>query len=146
MPLFCRKDVTLHSGGKSDWIVDCAAGLTQGDYEGLATMAMLRLRRLGVRFTHTVGVPRGGVEFAMHMSRHCSPMEMDDYGHAQSHLLIVDDVFTTGSSMQEMRRIQGAGYDSVHGLVIFCRAALLLPEWCTAIWTTECPATGGESA
>ncbi len=134
MTLFCKKQVTLHSGGQSDWIVDCASGLGPCDLEGLATMAKIKLRQRGINFTHVMGIPRGGIPFAQAMSQYACAQE-----EGIANLLIVDDVFTTGTSMLEARRVHAPGYTSVQGLVIFNRAGGDLPNWITPLWTTDVP-------
>lgn len=112
MTLFNKGTFTLHSGLISNWKIDCDA-LVKEDYEALAVMALEILPHFG----EVEGVPRGGLEFAKVMSKYIT----------QGPRLIVDDVLTTGDSMEKLMK---SGTDI--GLVIFARG--LCPPWIRAIW------------
>jgi len=107
--LFQRGDFTLHSGEKSGIKIDCDA-LTDADLDTIAWMLRDRLPLFG----RVEGVPTGGLKLAALMERYARP--------AQSGLLIVDDVLTSGGSMEEQR----AGRDAF-GAVIFARRKP--PSW-----------------
>ena len=108
MNLFKAGEFTLHSGSKSFWKIDCDA-LTDEDYLGLVRMALERLPSFG----SVEGVPRGGLKLAAALRSHVTP---------GGPLLIVDDVVTTGNSLERHRNGRVA-----IGLVIFARGRV--PHW-----------------
>lgn len=112
--LFVWGEFQAHSGETLEWKIDCDA-LTYADME---TLAVLITRRVGA-FSRVEGVPRGGLLLADILSHYTMP---------DGPLLIVDDVCTTGKSMEAHR----AGRDAV-GYVIFSRGGL--PGWAQAIFT-----------
>lgn len=112
-PLFVRGDFRLHSGIESNWKIDCDA-LTQEDWE---TIALLMVTALPIKpFNEVVGVPRGGQLLAE---------ALEPYRSGQGPLLIVDDVLTTGESMEAVRETF-LGYKS-QGAVVFARGRC--PSW-----------------
>jgi len=114
MTLFKRGDFQLHSGDLSSWKIDCDA-LTDEDIETLAWMIADRFM-----FGSVEGVPSGGLRLAEALARWARTGK----------LLIVDDVLTTGASMEEQR----AGREAI-GVVIFARRAC--PDWVTPVFSTE---------
>lgn len=114
--LFQTGAVTLHSGAVSDFKIDCDA-LMDADLETLARQAARTLPTFGA----VEGVPTGGLRLAAAMRQHADPVD-------SQLLLIVDDVLTTGLSMEAQR----AGRDAV-GLVLFARGAC--PSWVRACFT-----------
>lgn len=125
--LFVDGEFTAHSGDTLPFKIDCDA-LTDTD---LATLAADVSRRFP-RFRSVKGVPRGGVRFAGALRRYATGSQLDP-------ALIVDDVLTTGASMEQAR--EGVGRD-VFGIVIFARGPC--PDWITPLLTTAA-ATGGPS-
>lgn len=118
--LFQSGDFTLHSGQRSNFKIDCDA-LTDADWETLAVMAVERLEY----FTAVEGVPRGGLKLAAALEKHkttCADFEPQ--------LLIVDDVLTTGASMEKQR----ADRDTT-GIVVFARGPLL--PWVKALFVLQ---------
>lgn len=113
--LFQRGDFTLHSGEKSGIKIDCDA-LSDADLETIAWLLAGRLPLFG----KVEGVPTGGLRLAEAMGRYARP--------AQSGLLIVDDVLTSGGSMEEHRAGRNA-----FGAVIFARRTP--PTWVTSLFT-----------
>jgi hypothetical protein len=74
-------------------------------------------------FKEVIGVPSGGLAFAEALKPYCTP--------DAHYTLIVDDVLTTGGSMQEAaRNVEGP----VGGIVVFSRTPLV-PNWIFPIWT-----------
>ena len=112
--LFQYGHFALHSGVASTWKIDCDA-LTDHDIDALAHM----IRLLVPTFSTVEGVPRGGTRLATCLSK--------DGGKALGPLLIVDDVLTTGASMEQQR----AGRPAL-GVVIFARG--LAPLWVTPLF------------
>lgn len=88
MSIFIQKVFKMHSGGEGHFKIECD-GLTDEDW---ATLAFIVSRHF--TFSKVVGVPRGGLKFAEALA----PYVSDD-----GPTLIVDDVLTTGRSMEEAR-------------------------------------------
>ncbi len=104
---------TLHAGDTSDFKIDCDAL----DDDDLDCVAFLLSRRLAA-FGSVEGVPTGGLRLAEKMKQYAT----------SGGLLIVDDVLTTGVSMEEQRAGRGAS-----GAVIYARGAV--PAWVTPLFT-----------
>lgn len=130
MNLFETGDYILHSGQKTNFKIECDA-LTDEDIETLA-------RLIGQRyaFGKVFGVPRGGVRLADALQPYCRP----EHNH---YWLIVDDVITTGTSMEKYRQeiaqrpadLEDVGEWVVPefiGVVIFARGTC--PYWITPIF------------
>lgn len=116
--LFRRGDVTLASGLKSDFKIDCDA-LSDSDLACIAFMLSLRLQP----FSMVEGVPEGGLRLAGYMRSYVS-----DSGP----LLIVDDVFTTGMSINRCIAANRWGEEPYIGAVIFARNPT--PKWITPLF------------
>lgn len=110
--LFQRGAFRLHSGAVSAWKIECDS-LGSEDWQGLATMAIEVLPPFG----SVEGVPRGGIPLAAALRDFVT----------SGPPLIVDDVLTTGSSMEKQR----SGRDAI-GLVAFARGAC--PAWVTPLF------------
>lgn len=108
-PLFRTGVFALHSGEMSPWKIDCDA-LADDDF---ATLARMLADVLPCSFGTVEGVPRGGLRWARALEKFARP---------GGGLLIVDDVLTTGGSMEGLR----AGRDAM-GAVIFARGPV--PSW-----------------
>lgn len=114
--LFQLGGFTLHSGAKSNWKIDCDA-LTDKDWEALAYMIYEKLGE--PRFRKVIGIPTGGLKLANALERYRFPSPKPKYP-----ILIVDDVLTTGNSMEEMKaKTKG----EVIGAVVFARDEC--PDW-----------------
>jgi orotate phosphoribosyltransferase len=113
MNLFQLGDFTLHTGQKSLWKIDCDA-LTKEDWATLARM----IYGIVPSFSFIEGVPSGGLALAEALQL---------YRSSVGELLIVDDVLTTGTSMEELR----AGRDAI-GVVVFARRPC--PPWIKALF------------
>jgi orotate phosphoribosyltransferase len=108
MDLFVGGNFTLHSGAKSKFKIDCDA-LTDAEILTLAALIVERVRP----FKEVYGVPRGGLRIAEALRRYADP--------AWDWVLVVDDVLTTGKSMEEVAsKMMDAG-EKVQGAVIFSR-------------------------
>lgn len=108
--LFQTGSVTLHSGTLSNYKIDCDA-LTDEDIETIALM----IRDIVLPFGEVVGVPRGGLRLAEELERYITAGPR----------LVVDDVLTTGNSMNELYK------EGDIGAVIFARGAV--PSWITPL-------------
>lgn len=119
--LFQRGSFTLHSKVKSDWKIECDA-LERSDYKTLAELVHQQYR-----FSTVVGVPTGGLQFADALLPYAEELE-------QPRVLIVDDVLTTGQSMEKVRQIVELwGPAEIIGVVVFARGPV--PDWVKALFT-----------
>jgi orotate phosphoribosyltransferase len=114
--LFQLGDFTLHSGEVSDFKIDCDY-LDDADIETLASILARRLPP----FHRVEGVPRGGLRLAEALQTHTTPAPVYEPSDRPD-LLIVDDVLTSGKSMDAQR----AGRDAL-GAVLFARGPC--PAW-----------------
>lgn len=116
MNLFQKGGFTLNSGQTSELKIECDA-LTTDDWKTLAHIVSGRMS-----FRTAIGVPRGGLPFATELIPYC----VDD---PKLPTILVDDVLTTGHSMEKLRKeISGP----VIGVVVFARGPY--PRWITPIF------------
>jgi len=115
MALFQNTEFTGHAGGTLPFKIECDE-LSDADIE---TLAKIIARKFSLK--EVQGIPRGGDRLAKALEKYCSPV-----GET---VLLVDDVLTSGMSMEEARRELG---DSVQGVVIFARGTL--PDWVEAVF------------
>lgn len=117
--LFLYGNFRLHSGKSSQFKIECEA-LTLQEWFCLGYQLSLRLPPFG----RVEGVPRGGMNLAAMMVEY-QTLEAEDP------LLIVDDVYTTGGSMEAHRR----GRPAI-GAVVFARTLVTQP-WIAALFQME---------
>ena len=121
--LFQLGDFVLNSGAKSSWKLDCDA-LTDEDIRTLAQL----IREIVPPFSSLEGIPQGGLRLAEALRPFIS---MGKNVH-----LIVDDILTTGGSLERAKDIrlkQGpAGRPACIGVVIFARGPC--PYWVRALF------------
>jgi hypothetical protein len=110
MALLKNQPFSSHSGLHLPFKIDCDA-LSRED---IKTITGIIARKF--TFREVYGVPRGGIRLAKALRSFCLP--------TGQHTLIVDDVFTTGASMEEARK--KIGINSI-GVVIFARRPC--PAW-----------------
>lgn len=120
-------DFVLNSGAESKWKLECDRFIEE-NAEGLAYL----IRLLVGPFGSVEGVPRGGLRLAYELARWRSP--------AGPHL-IVDDVLTTGGSMERARNSYAENHPGevapivkhtqVIGAVVFARGRC--PAWITPL-------------
>ncbi len=104
----------MHSGNFSDFKIECDA-LAQEDYDTIAKIIIKKFE-----FSEVHGVPRGGIPFALSLGKHLKS--------ESKNVLIVDDVFTTGTSMNEARNaIENNEEKQIIGIVLFARNPT--PSW-----------------
>lgn len=113
--LFQLGDFTLHSGKRSNFKIECDA-LTDEDWDTIADWIIDRYR-----FSEVYGVPKGGTKLAERLQAHTKD---------NSCLLIVDDVFSTGTSMDAAKAKFGR-LDTL-GVVVFARGKC--PSWIQPIF------------
>ena len=112
--LFQLGDFALHTGTvTSRWKIECDA-LTTADWETLAELIAGR-----VEFRRVVGIPEGGMKLERALRTH------EQVSRPDLPILIVDDVLTTGASMEDRR--QAVGRRDAVGAVVFARGPC--PDW-----------------
>jgi hypothetical protein len=116
--LFKAGKFKSHSGLELDWKIDCDA-LTDEDIECLASIIASRFK-----FRYVYGIPEGGIRLEKALWQYAS---VDS-----SSLLVVDDVLTTGKSMNALKARYNSGLRKMIGVVIFARGPC--PEWVTPIF------------
>lgn len=121
MNLFNSGEFTLNSGRKAFYKIDCDA-LTDKDIDCLARLVKDNLPL----FAWVEGVPTGGLRLAEALK----PLAEPNLPHVTVGL-IVDDVLTTGNSMEKQRDGRAA-----MGVVIFNRMHNdhITPGWIKSIW------------
>ncbi len=116
MNLFQLKETKLHSGAMSEYKIEADA-LTDEDLECLAYLVSKKKK-----FSKVYGVPRGGLRFAEKLKKY----ESNDKNDLP---LIVDDVCSTGASLEEFANKLGVDCE---GVVIFNRG--VCPNWVEPIF------------
>lgn len=121
--LFVQGDFTLHSGATSPLKIDCDA-LSDTD---IATVAKM-IAGAAKPFRDVVGVPDGGLRLAEELRQYAVPSG----GH-----LLVDDVWTTGASLEDLRL--ASDWLECEAWVIFSRAPMRspLPWWVHAVFSLD---------
>jgi len=113
--LFVRKDFLMHSGGTAHYKIEADA-LTCEDIE---TLAWIISQKGKFRAVH--GISSGGDRLAK---------ALEKYKSIEGVRLIIDDVITTGKSMEETK--QRLGWRDAIGIVIFARNRP--PSWVHAMF------------
>jgi hypothetical protein len=123
-PLFNMGRFNLSAGGQSRFKIDCDA-LTELDIAALAAAI-----GQAAYFSEVIGIPTGGNRLAEALVRYRSPE------HTKN-VLIVDDVLTTGRSMERKRHeLLAKDLDrDVFGWVIFARSKPA--NWIKALFTCD---------
>lgn len=120
--LFVLGDFVMHSGGIGKYKIECDA-LSDASIDCLAYMIAERVGE----FSHVHGIPRGGLRLQKAMEKYTSP--------CPARLLIVDDVFTTGTSMEQARADMAKHFRHIWGAVIFARGSCA--NWITPLFRME---------
>lgn len=133
--LFQRGPFTLHSGATTNWKIECDA-LTDDD---LLTVASWICGGGERKFCGVYGIPRGGERIEKALACHDSVLAEWIKQFPNPHLctpempfLIVDDVYTTGGSMEHARAKFSGLYKHIVGFVLFARSPT--PDWITPIF------------
>lgn len=117
--LFKLKDFIMHSGGQGKYKIECDA-LTEEDWNTIAYIISEK-----IDFKHARGVPTGGLHLERALHRYRNPNS--------NTLLIVDDVLTTGKSMEDFKYVLENTYKFyIRGVVLFARKEC--PGWITPIF------------
>lgn len=125
--LFQLGEFTLHSGEKANFKIECDALETQ-DWFTLAHMIAER----APPFHYVVGVPTGGLVLAHQLEM----FRLDPAKVEQGHVLVVDDVYTTGASIKEwMETTKEHPMVMVSGFVVFARKPIPKEENIQALFT-----------
>jgi len=118
MNLFQKQLVKLSSGTESDFKIECDA-LTDEDIECCAYLISKK-----VKFKKVYGVPRGGYRLQKALEKYTT-------SNRELPILIVDDVLTTGKSMESFLNNSDWYYEELLvppiGFVIFAREKC--PNW-----------------
>lgn len=112
-----------HAGNELQYKIECDA-LTDEDWE---CVAYIIAKEKNIRFGSIIGVAQGGLKLAKACARYLDPML------SALDVLIVDDVLTTGSSMEKSKEQANSikGIRSIQGAVLFARGECA--EWITPI-------------
>jgi len=115
LPLFEKIDFILNSGTPSDFKIECDS-LLDHDIDTFAHLIQKKYQ-----FSKVIGVPTGGTRIQDALQNYAS----NDHTLP---LLIVDDVLTTGNSMNKLKaEMEEKGFDNIIGVVLFARGGC--PEW-----------------
>ena len=121
MELFQKIDFTSHSGLDLKWKIEMDA-LSHKEWECIAQMII----ELSSPFKEAIGIPRGGNILGKLLNKHGT-------GKREDPTCIVDDVLTTGLSMEEFKqKRQWRNPTDYIGWVVFARAKC--PDWVTALF------------
>lgn len=98
--------------------------LTGADWDVIADLIGSR-----IDFQEVHGIPRGGLPLAARLQRFCQPQTKK-----KRRILIVDDVCTTGRSLNEYYTQLKSPDNKVTGCVVFARSRRHLPDWVSPIF------------
>ena len=124
MNIFQQVDFKSHAGLDLSWKIECD-GVSKKEWKCLAEMIMDYEKR---PFQSAIGIPRGGVMLGSYLNEYSTQNPDDPY-------LIVDDVLTTGGSMEDFRTSYFRNRDTKtgsFGWVVFARG--FPPQWCRALF------------
>ncbi len=113
--LFRQIDFISHSGYNLKWKIECDS-LSDEDLETLATVIETKIENEYPRYLikDIIGIPSGGLRIAKYLKK---KIKISKFGTL---IIIVDDVLTTGKSMEEYKKLYGK-YDHCLGFVLFAR-------------------------
>ena len=121
MNLFKSGDFVSHSGLKLKWKIECDA-LSDPEWFTISQMIM----EITPPFKEAIGIPRGGVKLGNLLNQYGT-------GKREDPILLVDDVLTTGDSMEEFKiKRQWRNPSDYIGWVVFARSKC--PDWVTALF------------
>lgn len=120
--LFRWGNFVSHSGETLTFKIDCDA-LTDDDITCIAKIITIKIPK----FFKAIGIPAGGTRLAN---------ELNKYSDSASNvILIIDDVLTSGNSMEESRKETKKLFKNnpIVGFVIFNRSKKNLPSWINSV-------------
>ena len=121
MNLFQSVDFKSHAGLDLSWKIEMDA-LEDAEWVTISQMIL----ELSEPFREAIGVPRGGTRLGKLLNQHGT-------GKRDNPILIVDDVLTTGGSMEEFKRKRLFRNPTKYiGWVVFARG--FPPQWCRALF------------
>ena len=119
--LFQKVDFKSHAGLDLHWKIEMDA-LSHKEWECIAQMIM----ELTPTFKEAIGIPRGGTILGKLLNQHGT-------GIREHPICIVDDVLTTGGSMNEFKaKRQWRNPSKYIGWVVFSRSQT--PHWVNALF------------
>ena len=122
MNIFQEVDFKSHSGLDLSWKIECD-GVSKKEWKCLTEMIMDYEKK---PFQSAIGIPRGGVVLGSYLNQYSTENPDDP-------ILIVDDVLTTGGSMEEFKRERMFRNPTKYiGWVVFARG--FPPQWCRALF------------
>jgi len=128
--LFQKIDFTSHAGLDLTWKIEMDA-LTPDEWECIAHMIM----ELSPPFKEAIGIPRGGNILGKLLNQHGT-------GKREQPICIVDDVLTTGGSMNDFKaKRQWRNPSEYIGWVVFARNKP--PSWVKALFQMPIEAQKG---
>ena len=117
--LFQKVDFKSHAGLDLSWKIEMDA-LSENEWKCIAHMII----ELSQPFQAAIGIPRGGLKLSGYLHEYSTQNPADPY-------LIVDDVMTTGGSMEEYKK-EHFNDKYVIGWVVFARSKV--PIWCDGLF------------
>ena len=121
MNLFQSVDFKSHAGLDLSWKIEMDA-LEDEEWVTISQMIL----ELSEPFREAIGVPRGGTRLGKLLNQHGT-------GKRDNPILIVDDVLTTGGSMEDFKRKRVFRNPTKYiGWVVFARG--YPPSWCKALF------------
>jgi len=121
MNLFQSVDFKSHAGLDLSWKIEMDA-LEDEEWVTISQMIL----ELSEPFREAIGVPRGGTRLGKLLNQHGT-------GKKDNPILIVDDVLTTGGSMEDFKRKRVFRNPTKYiGWVVFARG--YPPSWCKALF------------
>ena len=108
MDLFQDVDVVGHAGGRLTWKIECDA-LSTEEWRVLGNLILHYEKR---PFRVAIGIPTGATELGNILNQYAT-------GESQHPVLVVDDVYTTGTSFREFKE---ANYKDEHIIQWVCFA------------------------
>ncbi len=119
--MFIRKDFVSHSGLNLYFKIECDSLID----EDTQTIAYIIAQKYNFKYIYIYGIPTGGIKLANELKQYCN----DQY----ETILIVDDVLTTGKSMEQAKKEHVLSSKmNIQGVVIFARSKC--PEWIDPIF------------
>lgn len=125
--LFQLGDFMVHSNNQSQWKIECDT-LIDEDYE---TLAWIVAMEWNLKYNGVKAIETGGHIFGTKLRKY-----QQNWTKRINTLLIVDDVLTTGRSMNEIYEVwKDAKNIRLIGVIIFARGKC--PEWVRPIFQME---------